>query len=357
MIPHKAISTVENSFQRLDPLEVPGWDRLLSSRPGQCFFHSSAWAGVLRDTYGHRPFYFTRSEGANLEALIPVMEVASPLTGTRGVSLPFSDECSVVAGDTIPSGKLLEEVLAFGRARRWRYFECRGDCGGGRDGRPQPSSSFFGHELDLTVGEKQLFSQLGSDVRRAIRKAQKAGLKVELSQTLESVRTYYKLHCKTRKRHGLPPQPFVFFLNIFRHVLARRLGVVVLASLKNAPVAGAIFCNFGRQVLYKFGASDAKFQSSRGNNLVMWEAIKWFAEKGYERMRFGRTSIGNQGLRRYKLGFGTREYPISYLRYDFRSNGYVTGTDRSSGWHTRLFGSLPIWALGIVGRLVYPHLS
>ena len=40
-----------------------------------------------------------------------------------------------------------------------------------------------------------------------------------LTTRMESVQTYYALHCRTRRRHGLPPQPFRFFSNMQRRML------------------------------------------------------------------------------------------------------------------------------------------
>jgi len=48
---------------------------------------------VLRETYGHVPLYAARFAGGQLEGLLPLMEVSSPFTGRRGVSLPFTDFC------------------------------------------------------------------------------------------------------------------------------------------------------------------------------------------------------------------------------------------------------------------------
>ncbi|MEW6405414.1 MAG: methicillin resistance protein, partial [Chloroflexota bacterium] len=74
----------------LDPLVLPEYDALLLATPGHSFFHSSLWARVLSDSYGYRPVYFASMSEGRFNALMPVMEVKSVLTGLRGVSLPFS---------------------------------------------------------------------------------------------------------------------------------------------------------------------------------------------------------------------------------------------------------------------------
>ena len=86
------LNTAKGSAQRVSPLEKPGWDKMVMTHRDASFFHSKSWAGVLHDTYGHTPHYFCTGNDEQLSAVLPVMEVNSPLTGRRGVSLPFTDE-------------------------------------------------------------------------------------------------------------------------------------------------------------------------------------------------------------------------------------------------------------------------
>jgi hypothetical protein len=44
----------------VDPLGHADWDTLVAAHPQSTIFHSGGWARVLRDTYGHRPFYTAR---------------------------------------------------------------------------------------------------------------------------------------------------------------------------------------------------------------------------------------------------------------------------------------------------------
>lgn len=74
-----------------NPISDPDWDRLAVSHPDASFFHSAAWAEVLSKTYGHEPLYLRCFERDKLVGLVPIMEVRSPLTGRRGVCLPFTD--------------------------------------------------------------------------------------------------------------------------------------------------------------------------------------------------------------------------------------------------------------------------
>ena len=122
-------------------------------------------------------------------------------------------------------------------------------------------------------------------------------------------------------------------------------------------MACAVFLQFGRRAVYKFGASDRNFQFLRPNNLLMWEAIKWYAAHGFASLHFGRTSLANEGLRRFKLGFGPREERLENFRYDFQKGGFVTVMDRSEGRLNALLRRLPLPLLRALGATLYPHLS
>ncbi len=337
----------------INPLQHPEWDSLLAAHPDSTLFHSAAWARVLHETYGQRPAYIARFGGGQLE-LLPIMEVCSLWTGRRGVSLPFTDVCPPLGAEGQDPRALYQLALEQGRQRHWRYLECRGgyyDLQGA-----SPSLVYYGHVIELEGGQEALFQRLDGAVRRAIRKAERR-LAVEFSNSLESVRSFYALHCRTRRRHGLPPQPLSFFENIARHVLARGHGFVVTVSFQGRSVAAGVFFHHGRQALYKFGASDYAFQHLRPNNLVMWEAIKSCAAKGFARLHLGRTSLSNEGLRRFKLGFGAQEERIAYYKYDFVERRFVTDVDRAEGWFKRVFRLMPPWLLGRAGQALYPHWS
>lgn len=202
-----------------------------------------------------------------------------------------------------------------------------------------------------------MFKRIDSAVRRGIRKAENAGVRIEFGNSLDAVATFYSLHCQTRKRHGLPPQPFRFFENIARYVLAAGHGFVVTASVGGKAIAASVFFHFGSEAIYKFGASDYGSQQLRANNLVLSEAIKRCSCNGFARLHLGRTSIANEGLRRFKLGFGAREEKIEYRKYDFAKCAFVTSEDRAESWVNQIFRRFPPSLLRFSGEMLYPHLS
>ena len=341
--------------QWTNPLEHPDWDGQISGQNHTAcsFFHSAAWAGVLAETYGYTPIYFVANQSGVMRSLLPMMEVQSVLTGNRAVGLPFTDSCDPLCADKAGFKELFRNAMELARVRGWKYLEFRG----GQDFFDEipPSVSFYGHRVDVSANENDFFGQLKSAVRRAIRKAEKSGVCVEISGELPAVKDFYLLHSKARKRHGLPPQPFSFFKNIHKHILAKNLGMVVLARWNGIPIAGAVFFYGAGAAIYKFGASDDSRQDLRGNNLVFWEAIRWFSRRGVRKLDLGRTSIGNEGLRRFKLGWNATEKNISYYRFSIEQKKFVSKGDESSGWYNRAFNAMPLFASRMVGEVLYRH--
>ena len=220
------------------------------------------------------------------------MEVDSFLTGKRGVSLPFTDYCEPIVSDGITFQELLNFVLEEGKERNWKYLELRSF----KNLSPSDLQSFtyLGHTLNLSDKENETFSNFRDSTKRNIKKATKEGVEVNINYSSESVREFYRLNCMTRKQHGLPPQPYLFFKKVYDHIICKNMGFVVLASFHDKPIAGGVYFHFGEKTVYKYGASDLNYQNLRANNLVMWEAIKWYSQNGYKSLCFGRTEPENQ---------------------------------------------------------------
>jgi Acetyltransferase (GNAT) domain len=339
----------------MNPLMDREWEDAISTHPDATIFHSAAWARVLVDTYGHRPCYLQMLLNGSLLALVPMMEVQSVLTRSRGICLPFSDHCAPLTFSGFGHELVTQKLQQIARERRWSYFELRSHSIMPRD--VPASESYYGHFLDLRIGWEKLGSNFSSSVQRAVRKAQRSGLTASVQSSPETMDQFYKLHVRTRRRHGVPPQPRSFFINIQRHLLSAGYGFIVLVEYQKEPVAAAIFLNLGRHAVYKFGASDERLQELRANNLAMFEGIKYLVDGGAETLHFGRTDKDNEGLRRFKLSWGATEEEIGYARFETAGGSWKRLRDSSLTFHQRVFRALPASLNRLAGAIIYPHLD
>jgi CelD/BcsL family acetyltransferase involved in cellulose biosynthesis len=347
---------VAGRLEVVDPTRSPGWDELLGSHPDTNIFHTAAWARVLSGTYGYLPTYFTAREEGRLIALLPFMEIRSWLTGTRGVSLPFTDECTPILPDGMPFDEAAREVISRAEFRQWKTIEFRGRARG--MGNLPASAEYLTHELDLTPGEEVVFSRFRPNVQRNIRKAEREGISVAPDSTPAGVREFYRLNCMTRREHGLPPQPARFFENLRSDVMEKGFGTLFLARHKGNAVAGAVFLCFAGKAIYKYGASDRRYQVLRPNNLVFREGIRDLCGKGVRTLSFGRTDLHHEGLRQFKLSWGAVERTLEYARYDVTSRVYLSTKKHraTTPWESTV-SKLPLPVLRLIGRMAYRHVG
>ena len=341
-------------LQIINPLEYPNWDELVLTNDDYSFFHSSSWARVLCESYKYKPLYFTSIENGKLSDLIPVMEVRSPLTGRRGVSLPFTDYCQPIVTDKSHFNEIIDEIISYGKKAGWKYIEWRG--GESHFQNKIHSSFYYGHTLDLTKSEQELLSSFRSSTKRNIKKATKEGVNVKILNSLESIKAFSRLNSITRKHHGLPPQPWYFFKKVYEHIISKKNGFVVLASFRKKTIAGAVYFHFGEKVIFKFGASERSYQHLRPNNLVMWEAIKWSARNDFGSFNFGRTEAENDGLLQFKRGWGAQEQSIKYYKYDLKKEAFVKDHPPYQTY-CNLFRKMPVPLLKVAGSVSYKHIG
>lgn len=338
----------------VNPLEVKDWNKSILEYPEYSLFFTSNWVRVLQEAYNYTPKYFVSyNSDEKIHTAIPVMEITSHITGKRGVSLPFTDFCEPISNGN--SNEVYKELMNYAKSKNWKSIEFRG--GNKFFDNIAPSSFYYHHSLDLTRNINEIYSHFFSSNKRNIKRAIKEGVKVEFTNEPKAVKTFYDLNCLTRKRHGLPPQPYSFFKKVYKYILSDGLGIISLAYFEEKPIAGGVFFHFGKKAIYKFGASEIKYQHLRPNNLIMWETLKYYNSKEFKDFSFGKTEPDNQGLRRFKLAWGSDEEKIFTYKYDLVKESFVPNHDSSRGFYNKIFRIMPVPLLKIIGKTIYRHMG
>lgn len=339
----------------VDPGAVSDWDARLLTSGDIDFFHTSAWARTLTEAYGFQPIYHVNLHKGKFSFLMPMMEIRSAFTGRRGVALPFTDRCTPYSLDPYSLSEARDSVISYGLKNHWRHIEWRDNKFFDDDALPW--ETFFFHEIDLRQSSQALFAGLSENNRRNIRKSLKEGVAVSSDASRDSLSSFCRLNHVTRKRHGLPPQPLCFFRSVFNNILANGMGRIFVASIKGRTIAAAIFFHFGTNALYKYGASDLRYQKFRPNNLIMWEALKWYQDRSFHVLDLGRSEINNPGLLQFKRTWGGTESLIKYFRYDLKKCSLVSKQSHHTQPATKLMSAMPVPVLRILGRMFYRHVA
>jgi len=240
-----------------------------------------------------------------------------------------------------------------GRQRGWRYLECRSsdeDWPGG-----SPSLVFFGHHLDLACGEESLFKNLDGSLRRGIRKAEAAGLRIQFDDTWHPFIPTTRCTARRAGVMGCPRSRSDSSL-IAAVYASAGLGFVAIARLENKPVAAAVFLHQGRHAIYKFGASDYGFPAlapQQPPDVGGHPPVRrpWLFEPAF-RAHFS----GQRRIAAFQTWIWGREEESSISNMTLARGGLSpTWTARKAG-STAFFGWLPPPLLRLAGELLYPHI-
>jgi len=343
----------------INPLRDPRWSELVERHPMGSVFHTTSWLEALSRTYGYRPVVLTTTaSGQPLQNGLVFCQVKSILTGSRMVSLPFSDHCQPLS-----SSSDLHELLGYLRnmvaAGKWRYLEVRPAIGLDTEGGCQAGlvgeESFWLHILDLRPSEDLLFRNFHkSCVQRKVQRAEREGLTSEEGRSDRLLKMFYGLLLLTRRRHQLPPQPLDWFRNLIE-CFGERLAIRVALS-DGLPVASMLTLFDGRTLTYKYGCSDAKYHKQGGMPFLFWHAIKDGKKRGAERFDLGRSETDNSGLVSFKDHLGGTRTELKYQRYSTRSSENWSKQWRM-GAARKAFSMLPDFCLTSAGSVLYKHIG
>lgn len=298
-------------------IDDPRWRQFVDDAPDSTIFHRAEWLSVLADTYRFRAFAVIAVERSAVVAGAPFLAVGGPFR-RRWSSLPFTDACAPLGIPPAVSA-FVGELEQFAMKNGMSSVELRADH---RTRLAGVASVAVRHILALDREAGVTLRGVAPAHARNARHAERAGVEIAVGNAPGDIEAFYGLHVRTRRRLGVPVQPWRFFRLLGERIIAPGHGFVMTARRAGRPLAAAVFLASGEMLVYKYGASDEREWAHRPNDLLFWSVIGTACRDGYASLDFGRSDIADEGLRRFKSTWGARETDLNYT---------VLGTAQKAG--------------------------
>lgn len=330
------------------------WEDFLSKHPEANFLQSWYW-GEFHKALGHkiqRSGFYKRSLKASLEnefsssayengkltgVCLTILENAKRgkyLTAPGGPILDWKDKSLVNLFISTIKEIAKTEGCAFIRVRS----QLRSDDFSknlfkklGFVNAPMHLHAELTSQLDITLPEEQLLTNMRKATRYEVRKAISSNIKIETVSDEKTIRNFYDLQLETAKRQKFVPFPYKFLSEQFKIFLQNNQAILYTAKLQEKLLAQAFIIFYGTEAAYHYGASTEEGRKYPGAYLIQWEAIKEAKRRGFKRYNFwGVAPEGDKdhrfsGLSLFKRGFGGEDFEylhaqdliINYPRYLF----------------------------------------
>ncbi|KKR34148.1 MAG: Methicillin resistance protein [Candidatus Gottesmanbacteria bacterium GW2011_GWA2_41_12] len=173
-------------------------------------------------------------------------------------------------------------------------------------------------QIDLRKTEEEMFKSFDEAKRRAVRRAEKNGVSVKVSEDIES---FISIKSKYFWPLGILIKKDIFSLwKNFYPGNARLL----LAYKKDSVIGGIILLFYDQISYYWLAGATNKGKKLFAPTILVWEVLKLskklgcnlFDFEGIYDERFPKTTASWKGFTRFKQGFGGEEivYSVSYIK-------------------------------------------
>ncbi|WP_031428582.1 GNAT family N-acetyltransferase [Flavimarina sp. Hel_I_48] len=280
----------------------------------QHLYLSKSWLDTLVSTYKFEIIIAVDKHDRYVTAFCK----RNDMMGKRLISLPFSDYIPFTEEDS----SFYENLFASCAARFPEYeIILRTNRAVKLLEKPYKlSKEAVFHTIDLTSDK---LPKQSSSFTRGVTQAQKNGVSIQRSTSLEAVERFYKLYHRLRfDKFNIIPQPFSFFENLWKTMINRDFGAIFEAVYEENVIASMFILEHNEIAYYKYGCSAIDFLQLKPNNLLFHELITHFRERNYKAIDLGLSGSGESyaGLRRWKSSMGGDEHPISYWSYASAEN-------------------------------------
>lgn len=155
--------------------------------------------------------------------------------------------------------------------------------------------------LDLSIDD--MLMDFEHKVRKNIKKADKAGLEIEIDETGNRIEEFLEIYYGTMDRNNAKSRYF-FPEEFFRSINEMAGNYVYIHVFYENKVISTELVIYGKEDCYSFlGGTRSDYFNLRPNDFLKFEIIKWAKTKGLKRFILGGGYGEDDGIFRYKKSF------------------------------------------------------
>lgn len=301
------------------------WDAFGRTQRGWTHYHGIGWRDVMSGVYGHDcPYLVARSDAGDIQGILPLVFVRSPLFGRYLVSMPFLNYGGPLGSDEAIRA-LAREAQRLADADRSKLLELR---------------SAVELPIDLPVSHRKItvvlplagdgdteaiWKALGTKLRAQVKRPQKEGVTVRFGA--DQVDPFFDIFAHHMRDLGTPTQPKALF-----RAIASRFGEDVwfgCAYLNDRPVAAGCGFRWGDEFEITWASALTEFNRVAPNMALYWAFIERAGRERLTRFNFGRCTPGS-GTHRFKRQWGAIDEPLWWYQYA-RGGGDVSTPSPDQG--------------------------
>jgi lipid II:glycine glycyltransferase (peptidoglycan interpeptide bridge formation enzyme) len=264
---------------------------------------------VLRKGLGGQPLYFYLKEGDEIVAGLPGILLSFKIFKILYASIPYGNLVGNKSYFSPLMGLLKEEFRKRGidqvRITESPFFESY-----------QPESfkpiSAKCTLLDLRGFDKEkIWEGYRSEVRRAIRKAQKHELSVRRAASREEIEIFYHLYLSSMERNrAIAKYPLHWFEALYEILIQQKKADIFFAIKDDEYIAGVVLIYSTTTYHYLHNGSMEAYLESRPNDLIVDYIIQKGAAEGKRTLDFMGSDPNDLSLLRFKEKWGSQSMNV-----------------------------------------------
>ncbi len=176
-------------------------------------------------------------------------------------------------------------------------------------GRPYFAKHTF--QVDLTLSEDELFSNLKSKTRYNVKLAQKKGVKIIEDNSKQGLEIYIEILQEILDRKGFYLHSPEYFRNMWQTLQGTDIMHIFHAVYDDTSLVSWVLFKWQDMAYYPYGASRDLHREVMPSNLMMWELLMWAKKQGAKTFdmwgSLGPNPDKNNpwyGFHRFKKGYG-----------------------------------------------------
>ena len=282
------------------------WDAYVETHPQATPYHRFAWGQACEQAYKQPMQYLiAEDEQHQVCGVLPCIAFKRPFSAAKSVALPYCDTGFALGDDDQITASLLGKLRSQSDYRDVSHEPA--------DTEALQAGQKVVLRLPLPENSELLMSSFKSKLRSQIRKAEKNGLTMALSENPNDHVTllphFYDVYKQNMRLLASPAHAYSWFESVIAHYGDNaRVCVVYQAS---TPIGAGIVIMNGTVAAIPWASTLPQYNRLAPNMMLYWSLLANVTDAGMQTFDFGRSSFG-EGTYKFKTQWGALPYPLNW---------------------------------------------